>query len=174
MDHSALTRALCALLLAAASACATTAPVARSGYAPAKSAQLPGPKLLGTEAEVAAQYACANQKASLVLEESSLAPSPLGAGQEFGHRVVYALCPAREKQGIAGTLRTRIRFGTQIVVEDSAPYRIEPGRWAVDTFIALPPHAKPGAYEVEVEFASAASPVRFATKVPFSVWVKTR
>jgi hypothetical protein len=174
MDHSPLTRALCALLLATASACVTSAPAARDGFAPNKSAQLPGAKLLGTEAEVAAEYACAKQKPLLVLEESSLAPSPLAAGQEFAHRVVYAHCPARAKQGVAGTLRTRIRFGAHVVVEDSAAYRAEPGRWAVDTFIALPPHAKPGAYELEVEFAATQSPVRFATKIPFSVWVKAR
>ena len=174
MDHSALTRALCALLLAAASACATATPTARAAYAPNKNAQLPGTKLLGTEAEVAAEYGCGKAKASLVLEQSSLAPSPLAAGQEFGHRIVYALCPARAKQGVAGTLRTRIRYGAQVVVDDSAAYHVAPGRWAVDTLIALPPHAKPGAYELEVEFASAQSPVRFATKIPFSVWVKTR
>jgi hypothetical protein len=174
MGHSTLTRLALAALIAALTACATAVPAPSARYEPNKSSQLPGPKLLGTEAEVAHEYACARAKASLVLEASSLAPSPLAAGQEFGHRVVYALCPARAKEGVAGTLRTRIRYGAQVVVDDSAQHRVEPGRWAVDTFVALPPHAKPGAYELEVEFASAASPVRFATKIPFSVWVKTR
>jgi hypothetical protein len=171
MGHSPLTRALCALALAAAVGCAAPA-TAPARYSPRTSAQLPGAKLLGTEQEVALEYACAKAKPLLVLEESSLAPTPLAAGQEFGHRIVYALCPARAKQDVAGTLRTRIRHGAQLVVDDSAPHRLEPGRWAVDTFITLPPQARPGAYEIELEFAAAGSPVRFATKMPFSVWMK--
>ena len=171
MGHSPLTRALCALVLVGASACVAPAS-APARYTPRTSAQLPGPKLLGSESEVALQYACAKPKPLLVLEASTLAPTPLAAGQEFAHRIVYALCPARAKQGVAGTLRTRIRHGAQVVVDDSAPHRLEPGRWAVDTFITLPPQARAGAYEIELEFTAAGSPLRFATKMPFSVWMK--
>lgn len=172
MGHSTLRRALALAGLATALACVAP-PTAPAAYSPAKSSQLPGPKLISTELEVAREYACAQQKKPLlVLEESSLRPTPLAAGQEFGHRVVYALCSARAKQGIAGKLRTRIRFGAAVLVDDTSDYRIEPGRWAVDSFIALPPQAKPGAYELDLEFTSAAGPVRFATRMPFSVWVR--
>jgi hypothetical protein len=165
-------RALAPLLLAGALGCVAP-PTGPAAYTPRKSSQLPGPKLIGTEAEVARQYGCAQQKKPLlVLEESSLRPTPLAAGEEFGHRIVYTLCPARAKQGVAGKLRTRIRFGAAVLVDDTTDYRVEPGRWAVDTFIALPPHAKPGAYELDLEFTSAAGPVRFATRMPFSVWVR--
>jgi len=162
-------RALSAAALAGALACVAPPPAAPA-YHPAKSSQLPGPKLLGTEAEVARQYACSGaKKPLLMLEESSLAPTPLAAGEEFGHRIVYALCPARAKEGASGRLRTRISFGGAVLVDDTADYRVEPGRWAVDTFIALPPQAKPGAYELQLDFASAQ--VRFAARMPFSVWV---
>jgi hypothetical protein len=171
VGHSSLTRALAIAGLAISLGCMMPPPAA--GLRPEGARQLPGPKLLGTEPEIALQYACAQQKTPLlVLEESSLRPTPLAAGQEFGHRIVYALCPARPKQGIAGKLRTRIRYGAAVVLDDSADFRAEPGRWAVDTFITLPPQAKPGAYEIELEFTSAQAPVRFATRMPFSVWVK--
>jgi len=164
-----LIRVLSAAALASSLACVAPPP-ATPAYRPAKSSQLPGPKLLGTETEVAQEYACAGaKKPLLVLEESSLAPSPLAAGKEFGHRIVYSLCPARAKEGASGRLRTRISFGGAVLVDDTADYRVEPGRWAVDTFIALPPHAKPGAYELQLDFTSAQ--VRFAARMPFSVWV---
>jgi hypothetical protein len=163
-------RSLALALLAASLGC--VAPMLRPAvHTPAKNTQQPGAKLLGTEAEVARQYDCARQKKPLlVLEESYLRPTPLAAGQEFGHRIVYAFCPARAKQPISGKLRTRIAFGGSVIVDDSADFRAEPGRWAVDTFIALPSHARPGAYALDLEFTSAAAPVRFATEMPFSVW----
>ncbi|HEY8120700.1 MAG TPA: hypothetical protein VII78_05235 [Myxococcota bacterium] len=171
MGDSTLTRACALILLTGALGCVV--PATPAAYTPAKNAQRAGPKQLGTEAEVAREYACNAQRAPLlVLEESSLRPTPLAAGQEFGHRIVYALCPARAKQPLAGTLRTRIRFGSAVVVDDSADFAAQPGRWAVDTFIALPPQAKPGAYELELEFTPAAGAVRFATKMPFSVWMR--
>jgi hypothetical protein len=159
------------LLLAAALGCVVPPAIGRLGYAPGGNAQQPGTKLLGTEAEVAREYACAQQKKPLlVLEASALRPTPLAAGQEFGHRIVYALCPARARQALTGKLRTRIRFGSAVVVDDSAEFSALPGRWAVDTSIALPPQAKPGAYELEVTFTPAGGAVGFATKMPFSVW----
>jgi hypothetical protein len=172
VGDSTMRRVVASALLALAVGC--VAPAERSPeHAPAKNAQQPGAKLLGTEAEVARQYDCAQRRRPLlVLEESFLRPTPLAAGQEFGHRIVYAFCPARAKQLVSGKLRTRIAFGGAVIVDDSANFRVEPGRWAVDTFIALPTHAKTGAYELELEFASAAAPVRFAAKMPFSVWKK--
>lgn len=167
MGHSTLIRSSIATLLIAALGCVTAGPSGRPG------AQAPGPKLLAAAAEVAREYACAARtKPLLVLEQSSIQPSPLAAGEEFAHRFVVALCPARPGQGVAGKLRTRIRFGASVVVDDTTSYRVEPGRWAVDTFIALPPQAAPGSYELDLEFTSAQ--LRFATRVPFSVWVPAR
>lgn len=172
MGDSSLRGALALVGLAFALGCVAP-PAAPRSYAPTKSSQLPGPKLISTESEISREYGCAQQKKPLlVLEESSLRPTPLAAGTEFGHRIVYALCPARAKQGIAGKLRTRIRFGSAVLVDDTTDYRVEPGRWAVDTFIALPAQAKAGGYELDLEFTPAAGPVRFATRTPFSVWVK--
>jgi hypothetical protein len=172
VGDSTLMRPLAISLLAALLGC--VAPPERPiAYVPAKNAQQPGAKLLGTEAEVVRQYGCARQKKPLlVLEESFLRPTPLAAGEEFGHRIVYAFCPTRAKQPLSGKLRTRITFGGAGIVDDSADFRVEPGRWAVDTFIELPPQAKPGAYDLELEFTSSSAPVRFATKMPFSVWMK--
>jgi hypothetical protein len=172
VGDSTLMRPLAIALLAAVLGCVAL-PGHPIAHTPAKNGQQPGAKLLGTEAEVARAYGCARgRNPLLVLEESFLRPTPLAAGQEFGHRIVYALCPARARQPISGKLRTRIAFGGAVIVDDSADFRVEPGRWAVDTFITLPPQAKPGAYELELEFTSAAAPVRFATKMPFSVWMK--
>ncbi len=166
MGHSTLIRALLAAFAIAASGCVAVPPPAQRPHNP----QLPGPKLLAPAAEVAREYACAARgKPLLVLEQSSIRPTPLAAGEEFAHRIVYALCPARRQNGAAGKLRTRIRFGGTVVVDDTAAYRVLPGRWAVDTFIALPPEAAPGAYEIDLEFTSAQ--LSFATRVPFSVWV---
>jgi hypothetical protein len=164
LGHSTLIRSSIATLLIAALGCVTAGPGGRPG------AQEPGPKLLAPAAEVAREYACAARtEPLLVLEQSSIQPSPLAAGEEFAHRFVYALCAARSQQGVAGKLRTRIRFGASVVVDDSAGYRALPGRWAVDTVIALPPQAAPGGYELDLEFTSGQ--LRFATRVPFSVWV---
>lgn len=164
-------RALAALLVALSLGCVL--PARPAGYEPAKNAQRPGVKQLGTEAEVAREYDCARRKKPLlVLEESALRPTPLAAGEEFGHRIVYALCPARARQPLAGSLRTRIAFGSAVVVDDSAAFMARPGRWAVDTFIALPPQAEPGAYQLEVDFSPAGGAVGFATRMPFSVWKK--
>lgn len=166
-----MTRALALALLALALGC--LAPPAGTARVPAANAQRPGTKLLGTESEVAREYDCASRKRPLlVLEESALRPTPLAAGQEFGHRIVYALCPARPKQALAGKLRTRIAFGSAVVVDDTADFRAQPGRWAIDTFIALPPQARPGAYELEVTFTPAGGALGFTTRMPFSVWKK--
>jgi hypothetical protein len=163
-----MTRGLAIAALLLGLACA-----APSGVRPPANPQQPGAKLLGTEPEVARQYDCATQKRPLlVLEESALRPTPLPAGQEFGHRIVYALCPVRARQPLAGKLRTRISFGGAVVVDDAAPFTAHPGRWAVDTFIALPAQAKPGAYQLEVTFTPAGGAIGFATKMPFSVWKK--
>lgn len=165
-----MTRTLAIALLAAALGCAAPGPRAHPS---ARNAQQPGPKLLGSAAEVARQYDCARRRTPLlVLEESALRPTPLAAGQEFGHRIVYSLCPARAKQPLAGKLRTRIAFGSAVIVDDTAAFSAQPGRWAVDTFIALPPHAQPGAYALEVSFTPAGGAVGFATKMPFSVWIQ--
>jgi hypothetical protein len=164
-------RVLALLLIVGALGCALPPSAVPRAYAPPRNENLPGPKQLSTETEVARDYACAAQKKPLlVLEESSLRPTPLAAGQEFGHRIVYALCPARASQPLAGRLRTRIRFGAAVVVDDATAFAAKPGRWAIDTAIALPPQAKPGAYELELTFTHAGGALGFTTKMPFSVW----
>lgn len=158
-----MTRALAitALLLGLGCALAPPAP-------PARESRVPGAKRAAEAAQVEREYGCGKRKRPyFVLEESSLAPSPLAAGEEFDHRVAYALCPARPGAAVAGKLRTRILFEGKAVVDDTTDYRLDPGRFVVDTFIALPPSAPPGAYELDVSFASPK--VRFATKLPFSV-----
>ncbi len=165
-------RALALFLMAGALGCALPPSDVPGAYAPPRNTNLPGPKQLGTEAEVVREYDCATQKKPLlVLEESALRPTPLAAGQEFGHRIVYALCPARARQPLAGKLRTRIRFGSAVLVDDGgAAFAAQPGRWAIDTAIALPPQAKPGAYELELTFTHAGGALGFTTRMPFSVW----
>ncbi len=122
-----------------------------------KSLRKPGDRLKSFPDAVWEEYACDTQERPfLVVEKSDLVPKRLKPGGEFAHRLVYAMCPQRSTEVVRGRLLMSIRFkGLPIVSDADRSYEIKPGRWVVDSFIALPVNAEPGIYALEVKFTSA-------------------
>jgi len=119
--------------------------------------------------EVWKEYDCANQKRPFfIIEANELVPPKVDAGDEFNHRMIYVMCPARPTEVVAGRLSTRIRFkGDAIVDARDDSYEIMPGRWVVDAFVEVPESAQPGVYAYEVEFAADA--LTFSRSLTFLV-----
>ncbi len=143
--------ALAALVLVALG-CASVAGRVR------KSFREPGEHFEAFPEEVWKQYECEGRKLPFFkLERIELVPRKLRAGDEFNHRIVYALCPEHSSEVLAGTLQTRILFRGQAVVRETDPaYEFKPGRWIVDAFVSVPEQAEPGIYSMELAFEGAA------------------
>ena len=122
-----------------------------------KSLREPGEKLKSFPDAVWEEYDCDTQKRPfLVVEKSDLVPNRLKPGGEFAHRLVYSMCPQHSTEVVRGRLQMSIRFKGALIVRDADfSYEIKPGRWVVDSFIALPENAEPGVYAYEVEFDSS-------------------
>ena len=119
-----------------------------------KTIREPGERLAEFPEAVWAEYDCDSQQLPfLVIEKNELIPPRVYSGSEFNHRMIYAMCPQRSTEVVAGTLSTRIRFkGHPIVRETVEAYEIKPGRWVVDAFVALPAEAEAGIYAYEIQF----------------------
>lgn len=135
-------------LLAALSGCAHPMGRMRQAF------REPGEKLTDLPDAVARDLGCAERPLPHVaLERNEINPERVRAGGEFNHRLVYALCPAEPTAVVAGTLTTRIRFKGRVLVTDRVEgYELKPGRWIVDSSVALPPSAEPGVYALEWDF----------------------
>ncbi len=129
----------------------------------------PGQKLITLPDEVAADYSCESRRLPyFVFEKQEVNPNRVKPGDEFNHRFVYALCPREATEVTGGTLRTRIRYKGKVLLQDrDEAFELQPGRWAVDSFIRLPDDAKPGVYALEIEFTSRR--VRFDHSATFGV-----
>ena len=129
----------------------------------------PGTKLVSLPDAVAAEYECPSRRLPyFVFEKQEVNPSRMVAGEEFNHRFVYALCPRRATEVVTGTLRTRIRYKDRVIVQDKdEDFELQPGRWAVDSFVRLPDSAKVGIYSLELEFTSRR--VKFKHEATFGV-----
>lgn len=129
----------------------------------------PGAKLMSLPDEVAADYACTSRRLPyFVFERQEVNPDRVSAGAEFNHRFVYALCPRKATEVIEGTLRTRIRYRDRIIAQDKDEgFSLQPGRWAVDSFVRLPDDAGIGIYSLELEFKSRR--VKFRHEATFGV-----
>lgn len=116
----------------------------------------PGESLETFPEAVWEEYDCDSQKRPfLMIEENDLMPTRIAAGKDFGHRMVYVMCPATPTGVVTGELSTRIRFrGDPIVRQTNTRYEIKPGRWVVDAIVHLPEEAEPGVYAYELEFES--------------------
>ena len=134
-----------------------------------KSLREPGERLSDFPEVVWAEYECDKQKRPFFkIEENDLVPPRVKAGEEFAHRLVYVLCPARPTGVVSGRLQTRIRYrGDPIVRETTRHYDLKPGRWVVDAEVQLPPDAQPGVYAYEIAFESAR--VDFEERLTFVV-----
>lgn len=91
----------------------------------------------------------------LQLDRNEVRPATVKPGAVTGHRFVYSLCAPEGVGELRGRLRTRIFLGTEVVLSDVVPdHPLRPGRWLVDTRIAVPPAAPDGAYSVRLDFAA--------------------
>ncbi len=115
------------------------------------------------------EYDCENQKRPFfIIEKNELLPEKVAAGSDFGHRLVYVMCPEHSTEVVEGELSRRIRFKGVAIVEKTDPvYEIKPGRWVVDAIVHLPEAAAPGVYAYELEFNS--NQVRFEKSLTFVV-----
>jgi hypothetical protein len=129
----------------------------------------PGEHLAALPEQIWDEYDCDSQNRPFFLvEKYELIPKRVEAGGEFGHRLVYVMCPKRPTGVVRGQLSTRIRFrGSPLMVEVDPRYEIKPGRWVVDAFVTLPENAEPGVYAYELEFRSRT--VGFAKSASFVV-----
>jgi len=129
----------------------------------------PGEKLESFPDVVWREYDCGNQsRPFFIIEKNELTPQTLSAGGDFGHRLVYIMCPERPTEVVQGTLSTRIRFKGNPIVEQTDPrYEIKPGRWVVDALVHLPEQAERGIYAYELAFESAQ--LRFDKSLTFVV-----
>jgi hypothetical protein len=145
-----LLAALLGLALLAALGCATTVGNVR------KSLREPGEHFKAFPEDVWAEYDCDGRKLPYFkIERIELMPRRLRAGDEFNHRIVYALCPDQPTAVVSGTLHTRILFrGEPIVTQSDRKYEIKPGRWIVDAFVSVPDRAEAGIYSMELSFES--------------------
>ena len=129
----------------------------------------PGATLLTLPDDVADKYECSSRRLPyFVFEKQEVNPKRVYAGDEFNHRFVYALCPRRATEVVTGTLRTRIRYKDRVIVQDEdEEFELQPGRWAVDSFVRLPDAASVGVYAIELEFTSRR--VKFEHEATFGV-----
>jgi hypothetical protein len=134
-----------------------------------RSLREPGEHFQTFPEEVWKEYGCGERALPfLEIEKSELLPRRMKAGEEFNHRLVYALCPRHPTAVVSGTLHTRILHrNTPVVRETDEHYDLKPGRWAVDAFVKVPEDAETGIYSIEIEFVSAA--LRFEETFTFAV-----
>ena len=121
-----------------------------------KNLRNPGQQLLDSPEEVWQQYDCGRMRLPfLAIEVNQLIPPRLRPGQEFNHRLTYAMCARESSEKIIGKLYTRIYLRGQLIVNDvDASYAMRSGRWRVDTFIMLPADVAIGMYSMELQFVS--------------------
>lgn len=119
-----------------------------------KSLRDPGVHFRAFPEEVAREYACEEkQLPHFTIERLELLPNRLRPGQEFNHRLIYALCPRHPTGVVSGTLHTRILHRGRVIVNEQDPaYEFKPGRWIVDTFVTVPENARVGIYAMELQF----------------------
>jgi hypothetical protein len=129
----------------------------------------PGAQLEAFPDVVWKEYDCENQKRPFfIIEKNDLLPEKVTAGSDFGHQLVYVMCPERSTEVVQGELSRRIRFKGVPIVEKTDPiYEIRPGRWAVNAIVHLPEEAEHGIYAYELEFDS--DPVAFEKSLTFVV-----
>ena len=161
MDHSKIAAACFALALLPG--CASLR------WSLQKAGREEGAQLAAFPEEVAREYGCAERALPfLAVERSELVPPRVRAGGEFNHRLVYALCPARPTEVVAGRLVEGIRFrGVILHREVREGFELRPGRWVLDAFVELPGGAEPGVYAYEIRFEGG--PVAFEERHTFVV-----
>jgi len=129
----------------------------------------PGERLRAFPEEVWEEYSCDSKELPYFkIEQVELYPRRLEPGEEFGHRLVYVLCPLHTTGVVTGKFDTRILHrGQPLVIDTQERYDLKPGRWVVDAFIRLPETAEVGLYALELRFDSKI--IRFQRSLDFAV-----
>jgi hypothetical protein len=129
----------------------------------------PGEHLRTFPDRVWAEYDCdAKELPFFEIEYLELHPRRLAPGEEFGHRMIYVLCPDAPTGVVTGGLHTQILHrGTPIVEDLDSTYDIKPGRWVIDSFVTLPPTAETGVYALRIGFKSRR--IQFDRTLTFAV-----
>src|SRR5262245_44700059 len=88
----------------------------------------PGERLWTFPDKVWAEYDCDRKELPFFeIENFELHPRRLHAGEEFGHRIMYVLCPERLTSVMTDELQTRILHRGQVIVADRKPtYDLKP------------------------------------------------
>ena len=120
---------------------------------------------------VASEYHCDKRPLPFFqFEENELVPNRIEPGDEFNQRLIYVLCPHRPTAVVPGTLRTRVLFEGETILDEQVEEKLRPGRWVLDSFVTLPETAAPGLYAMDVTFESAQgrlhSQIAFVVKPP--------
>lgn len=129
----------------------------------------PGVHFRAFPEEVAREYRCDEKELPhFTIEKIELVPDRLRPGEEFNHRMVYALCPRKPTAVVSGTLSTRILHRGRVIVNERDPaYELKPGRWIVDAFVTVPEGAAVGIYAMELEFEGRE--LAFTERLTFAV-----
>ena len=164
MGHSKIGLATLALLLT--TGCASVQWVFQ------KMVRTPGERLESMPDAVWSQYDCESKSRPFFqIEQNALAPKRVRSGGDFGHRMVYVLCPRSNTEVVTGRLSTRIRFKGAPLIQDTVEgYELKPGRWVLDAFVQIPANAEPGIYAYEIVFESG--DVAFDERLSFAVGVR--
>jgi len=118
--------------------------------------------------EVEVEHKCSSRSLPyFTIETNEIMPDHVKPGAELNHRLIYVLCPSVPTEVIEGTLVTRILHRAKAVTTDEISFDLEEGRWIIDTFIALPENAPPGAYALDLRFSSAKG--NLTGSVPFVI-----
>ena len=126
-----------------------------------------GEKQLADGTAVSQELACGKPGAAPArLEDSSVLPERPKAGRELAHRIVVAACPLAPDL-MTGTLTRRVTRQGRTLFEDSEPFTMKPGRWAIDVFVGIPAQAQPGPYRLMVRFTRRG--LRLETGTDFAV-----
>jgi len=102
------------------------------------------------------QYNCGTRELPLVvLEDNSLNPSSVYAGQQINHLLIYAVCSRSSNETFQGTINWKLySIRGKFIIQFRKKVELKPGRWSIVRRIDISPKAKPGTYELRTEFFS--------------------
>ena len=116
-------------------------------------ARQPGQQVTTTPERLWKENICQTQPRPVVKVESmEILPEKVKPGARLNYRLVYAMCPASK---FSETLNARVNRnllykGKEVARNIKDNLEIRAGRWAVDSFLTLPPETPLGVYALEV------------------------
>jgi hypothetical protein len=112
-----------------------------------------GNKMLKSAADTVSAESCQSRRLPFFrLISSEVHPPHVKGGESFNHRFTYALCPKWGGKLVNGRLTKLIAHGGDtILAETKEEYPLQPGTWADDDDIQVPPNAPKGQYTIGIE-----------------------